>query len=375
MQFQNRDTFFLCLLLSLFSAACTAQPVILPTATPAPASPIAPTATITVTTIPTSIATETALLPISPVAAAYLEEALNIMQSNSLHRDTIDWETLRTSTFEMAKHAQTPADTYGAIRFALLQLGDHHSFFQTPEEATQWERLTASDSPAPRSKLLLGKLGFVAMGGFLSGIPEEQSKYASSMQQLIRNVDAQSPCGWIVDLRENTGGNMWPMLVGIGPILGAGKAGSFVGPDGDEVDWSYRDGQAFAGDEVFATVNGPAYQLKAASPPVAVLTGIYTASAGEAMVVSFRGRPNTRSFGRSTTGVSTANESFLMNDGAWIVLTVAVFADRTGQTYGDRIYPDELVEDVRSFTIILKEAIPQPAIDWLMSQPVCMARQ
>ena len=63
-----------------------------------------------------------------------------------------------------------------------------------------------------------------------------------------------------------------------------------------------------------------------------------------------------------------------MSDGAWIVLTVAVLADRTGQTYGDRIYPDELVEDVRSFTIILKEAIPQPAIDWLMSQPVCMAQ-
>jgi hypothetical protein len=56
-----------------------------------------------------------------------------------------------------------------------------------------------------------------------------------------------------------------------------------------------------------------------------------------------------------------------------IVLTTAVFADRTGQTYGDRIYPDEVVDDVRKFTFLMEEAIPQPAIDWLMSQPSCSA--
>jgi len=55
--------------------------------------------------------------------------------------------------------------------------------------------------------------------------------------------------------------------------------------------------------------------------------------------------------------------------------TTSVYADRTGQTYGDRIYPDELVDDVREFTSIMDEAIPQPAIDWLMSQPACAAQK
>ncbi|MGH7274909.1 MAG: S41 family peptidase, partial [Nitrospiria bacterium] len=199
--------------------------------------------------------------------------------------------------------------------------------------------------------------------------------YATTVQQLIRDLDAQDPCGWIVDLREDTGGSMWPMLAGLGPILGDGKAGAFVDPDGYEVDWYYQDGQALQGDEVAAKVNDPAYELKEASPPVAVLTGAYTASAGEAIAVAFRGRPHTRSFGLYTFGFSTGNGVFLLSDGAWITLTTSVYADRTGQTYGDRIYPDELVDDVREFTSIMDEAIPQPAIDWLMSQPACAAQR
>ncbi len=139
--------------------------------------------------------------------------------------------------------------------------------------------------------------------------------------------------------------------------------------------WSYNNGQALLGDEVLAQVTEPAYQLKAVSPPVAVLTGVNTASSGEAIVVAFRGRPETRSFGLYTAGLSTANAAFPLSDGAVIILTDAVFADRMGQTYGDRIFPDEMVDDVRKFTFVMDEAIPQPAIDWLMSQPACTAQK
>jgi C-terminal processing protease CtpA/Prc len=311
------------------------------------------------------------LLPISAEASAYLEEALHVIQENSLYRDSIDWVTLRDSVFKMAEHAQTPADTYGAIRYALSQLGDHHSHFLTPDSAVEVEQATADDSPPPRGKLMLDKLGFVAIEGFGSAIPEEQSNYAAAIQQLIRDLDAQEPCGWIVDLRENTGGNMWPMLAGLGPIVGEGEVGAFIFPDGRQEIWSYQNGQALLEEQVIAEGNGAAYELRAVSPPVAVLTGVNTASSGEAIVVAFRGRPDTRSFGLYTTGVPTANGVFPLSDGAWIILTGAVYADRTGQTYDDRIYPDELVDEVQNYTFIEDEAIPQPALDWLLNQPAC----
>jgi carboxyl-terminal processing protease len=356
---------------SIWLAGC--GNVVTPTEIPStqiPTSTIQPptlTLSPTITSIPTASSTPP-LLPISADASTYLNEALDIMQNNSLSRESIDWDELRKSTFEVAQYAQTPADTYGAIQYALVRLGDHHSHFRTPESFAELQETTTDDNPPPRAKLLLDKIGFIAIEGF-NGFDGE--KAATNIQRLIRELDAQDPCGWIVDLRENTGGNMWPMLAGIGPILGDGKAGSFVDSDGQEVDWSYQNGQALIGDQVQVKVNEPAYQLKAVSPPVAVLTGINTASSGETIVVSFRGRPNTRSFGLYTAGLSTANQGFPLSDGAVMVLTTSVEADRTGQIYRDRIYPDEVVDDVKQFTFLMDEAIPQPAIDWLMSQPAC----
>ena len=320
----------------------------------------------TATPIPTATSTAQ-LLPISAEATAYLNEALDIMQTNSLYRESIDWDQLRQATFEVAKYAQTPEDTYGVIRFALVRLGDHHSSFFTPTELKQTGELSADDNPPPRVKLLQEKIGFIAIERF-SGF--DGDIYATNAQQLIREIDSQNPCGWIVDLRENSGGNMWPMLAAIGPILGEGDVGAFVDSYGNKEIWSYQDGQAMLDGRIKNQVSDP-YQLKAASVPVAVLTGVSTGSSGEAITTAFRGRPNTRSFGVYTAGLTTANQFYPLSDGAGINLANALGADRTGQVYDDRIYPDETVDDVKQFTFLMDEAIPQPAIDWLMSQSAC----
>lgn len=102
------------------------------------------------------------------------------------------------------------------------------------------------------------------------------------------------------------------------------------------------------------------------SPPVAVLTNRSTASSGEAIVVAFRGRPNTRSFGEGTRGVSTSNRSFALNDGAMLLLTVAIFADRTGQKYGDVIVPDEVVDTPSSES----DRVLDTAVKWLCQSSV-----
>ena len=348
----------------------TSTPVIPTSAPPASTS----TQTFTVPAIPSATATAE-LLPISPEATAYLEEALNIMKYVSLYRDRIDWEALHARAFKIAEHAQIPADTYDAIEFALNELGDHHSHFRPPDEVVQVKQTTLNDIPFPQGKLMFDKIGFIKIESFNSPDDSERSKYASFVQHLIRDLDAHNACGWIIDLRENTGGSAGPMLAGLGPILGEGEIGAGIDADGEKSIWVYRDGQVLVGDDVDAHIDGPAYQLKASSPPVAVLTGMKTASAGEAIVVAFRGRPNTRSFGLSTYGVPTGNAVFQLSDGAWIALTNVFFADRTGQIYDGRIEPDERVDVAWELTVIMDEIIPQPAIDWLMSQPACLAQK
>jgi C-terminal processing protease CtpA/Prc len=163
---------------------------------------------------------------------------------------------------------------------------------------------------------------------------------------------------------------MYPMLAGLGPVLGEGIAGQFIDPDGHAVTWSYSAGQAFIDTEAVVGVHGSAYTLQAESPPVAVLMGSTTSSSGEAIAISFIGRPNTRSFGRPSAGFTTANAPFELSDGAVINLTTSLMADRTGRTYGARLRPDEVVA-VGPSSVTTDEAVPLAAIDWLMAQPAC----
>ena len=102
---------------------------------------------------------------------------------------------------------------------------------------------------------------------------------------------------------------MWPMLAGVGPILGEGLAGFFVGPDGTIVPWSYTNGISFLDATVQVRVTDP-YELINPDPKVAVILDQLVASSGEAIAVSFLGRPNTKTFGSNTCGLSTVNKQF-----------------------------------------------------------------
>lgn len=300
---------------------------------------------------------------ISPAASAYLNEVLDLMQQRSINRDTIDWPRFRAHTFVIAEGAQTTTDTYSAIRFMINRLGDNHSRFIAPEQVqppTSPNRTTYL--PLPRSELVAGRIGYLWLPYLLSD-GEAARTYAGKAQQIIRNLDAREPCGWIVDVSENQGGNMWPMLVGVGPILGEGEAGRFVDPAGVITSWSYVNGQALLDTRVQSEIDGDAYTLKQPNPPVAVLTGKQTASSGEAIVVAFRGRPQTRSFGQPTAGLSTGNQRHTLSDGAALVLTEVTFADRTGALYGKAIPPDEQPWPGTS----ARDAATQ----WLLQQPAC----
>ncbi len=203
------------------------------------------------------------------------------------------------------------------------------------------------------------------------GSTEGTIQYAQAAQEVIRGIDqAGKTCGWLVDLRGNIGGNMWPMLDGVGPILGSGTVGWFVFPDGRKQAWSYRDGQVQEGGETVLTIAG-AYQLKHPNPPVALLTDRMTASAGEAIVVAFRGRPQTRSFGDRTGGVPTATRGFTLSDGALLVITVALDADRTGQTYDGPIPPDQYVRADPRQIDMPADPVRRAATSWLHTQPAC----
>ena len=179
------------------------------------------------------------------------------------------------------------------------------------------------------------------------------------------------PDGWIIDLRGNLGGNMWPMLAGIGLVVGGGDLGSFQAPGGNNESWYYRDGRAgshSAGqDLVGAQVKEPPFDVPEL-PWVAVLLDRSTASSGEAIALSFAGRPRSRSFGEHTTGFTTANDEHPLSDGARLYLCSSVEADRTGKRYNDGIYPDVVLAAPDSIPEEKQDVVLRAAETWLVQK-------
>jgi hypothetical protein len=64
-------------------------------------------------------------------------------------------------------------------------------------------------------------------------------EFAEKLHAIVMDLQAQNPDGWLMDLRGNGGGNMWPMLAGIGTVLGEGDLGAFESPNGDREVWFY----------------------------------------------------------------------------------------------------------------------------------------
>ena len=335
---------------------------------------------------------------ISPGAAAFLDNAIDIMRQHALHGQGVDWEALRTEAFKRAGGAFNPIDTYPAIYWSLVQLGDPGSHLRLPPGLypdqiallQQAEKEATNSAPAsartettvptaftsrrlPEGHIVTSQgrnFGYVVLPRCSAKDNDGLLLYAADVRRILTDLSSQNPKGWIVDLRGNTGGNMWPMLTGIGPILGDGVVGSFVAADGN-VPWFYQDGKTGtrnqAGLEMVSLTLEDAPVLMTPSAPVAVLVDGSTASSAEAITIAFHGRPATRFFGTHTAGKSTAVQPFKLDDGAELYLTTAIDADRTGKQFPDGLTPDQVFPSTTVMPPESSDPVVLAAQTWLVA--------
>jgi carboxyl-terminal processing protease len=296
--------------------------------------------------------------PLAAAAQRELDSALAIVRAGSLWRDTVTWSKVEPEVRAAAAGAESPVDVHPAIRLLLARLGDHHSFLMKPTGAQAF-RAGGAENPRPVVRALSDAIGYVSVPAYSGAEPNAMRAYAKQMHDSLAAIVPVASCRWVLDLRTNGGGNMWPMLGGLRPFLGEVGLGSFVTAAGSAPLW-----HANAVD-----VPPPSSLAPLESAYVAVLTGPRTASSGEAVTISFRGRPRTRSFGLATAGLSTANQSFTLPDSSMIFLTVSVEADRTGRRYGEKIEPDEVIPAPAPGSA--DDAQLARAVAWLKSQPRC----
>lgn len=143
------------------------------------------------------------------------------------------------------------------------------------------------------------------------------------------------------------------MLAALSPLIQSELAGHAVYPDGIRWCWWAQDGQAGVGDQAYFSVT-MAEREDLATLPIAILVSNFTASSGEACVISFLGDERVRVFGIRTKGLATINQPFELKCGGVLMVTTAYFADRTGRIWPNGIQPDQVI--VNSDDAILQAA-------------------
>ncbi|WP_433089427.1 S41 family peptidase [Dactylosporangium sp. CA-052675] len=266
----------------------------------------------------------------------YLLHALALMESDALHRADLDWPAVRADAVARCAGAVTYAETHTVLAEVLRRAGGPHSGLRPPrrngtaptaESSTAEPPVAEPPTAEPPTDELAGGVARLRIPGCAAG----RHAYREAGRRLVRALASAEPAGWIVDLRGNRGGNMRPMLAVVAPLLPDGVLGHFVPPERAEQTWELRRGRILLAGRVMDRAGAP--PGRAADRPLAVLTDGLTASSGEAVAVAFRARPGVRAFGAPTSGMTSANQTHRLRDGALLHLTVAYFADRARTVY------------------------------------------
>jgi len=289
------------------------------------------------------------------VAQEYVDEVLSLMRQYAVTRYDVDWQVLEAEVQALATNAQSIQDTYPALYKALELLGTNHSFIITTSGESLYPSELDCEQQFSDKLFTRDDIGYLRVRGF-TGSELQSREFANGLHAKLAEEDNENIRGWIVDLRDNTGGDMWPMIAGIGPLLGDGTYGHFIDPDNNISTWGYLSGASVFNDTNVVVVDSP-YQLLNPPTRIAVLSSRRIASSGEATLISFKERDNVRVFGSNSCGLSTANSKFDLSDGSSLFLTVSTMADKNMLKYGGEVSVDIEVS---------QDEVVDVAVEWLI---------
>lgn len=283
----------------------------------------------------------------------FLTETTNLLKEKSVYKNEIDWKEFEKDLFIKAQHAKKLEDVYPTISYAVKKLNDNHSYFKAKSEIEQ----ESKDEPLPTfsDEITPNDIGYIRIP-YCIGSEKDNENYITSIRTKIDQQAQKKLKGWIIDLRGNFGGNMWPMLLALEPLIGNGTFGYFIDANENSEAWKIIKGKAYIKDQLIMETNINFSNQVQKNPFMAILTDSETASSGEAVTVAFKGQENTKSFGQPTFGVSTGCVSHLLSDGSSINLAESIFLDRHKTKYGNKIVPDFVVE---------KDKTLQTGIAWI----------
>lgn len=283
---------------------------------------------------------------ISPAALHYFNDAFVQVSDNSFRKKETDFRQLYLGAIAQMNKAVSPEDTYPAIKYLLAGINDRHSFFQPPPKNGQSVISILSSKPGniPFEASIDNGYGIISLKSYNSVDQADQHRIADSLYAALKQMDQQLVKGVIIDFRKMEGGSTVPFLCGFAPLIHQDVLLEYVDNKGHRSRITRYKNGIYTGYRNKTTRLGYLSRyapLALSSKPIAIITGKYTASAGEMILIAFRGLPNVKTFGEPTMGVATGKTNIFLADSAFISLASSITCDRSGQAYPGPVQPDE----------------------------------
>ena len=173
-----------------------------------------------------------ALGPGPVTAGSLFTDAIGILSSRPMERDRVDWVTVSADLQPTFQADAPPSAAHRAISQAVDRLHDPHARFIPPPSSLPPAAPPSDEPPAPvqarpiplfpEGVLLDPHTAYLVVPGCAASAPEDLLAYARSLHDLVARLESTHPTGWIIDLRLNGGGNLWPMLLGLQSVLPEG---------------------------------------------------------------------------------------------------------------------------------------------------------
>lgn len=311
----------------------------------------------------------------------HVDSLYTFMKYNSAHRHSVNWVEVDILFRQKIEDAKTLQDTMKCFVMVLEKLNDVHSqiflnnqyYGHYPSfDETQLQWLKPQNNNAIKltnqiyTELLPDKIGYIRIPGIQIQNPEEINYYAQHLYDSIALLARNGSKAYIIDLRINGGGNVYPMLAGISSFLGDQLIAYEIDADDNVVrKWEIKIGNFIIGG-FMATQISIDSTLKLESVPIAVLTGAVTKSAGSMVAIALKKRPNTIFIGEPTAdGYSTSNGFFQFEPNLTMNFATSFVADREKYIYKSGVFPDITIYRGDNFQNLQEDQKIKTAIEWL----------
>jgi hypothetical protein len=306
----------------------------------------------------------------------------SFIKQNTVWRKTVrSWPAMDSLYKSQLTAARTHDDTIKCFVSVLEKLNDVHSYFiyknkyynhYVPLDSISFAPLqpllqrSKQENGRFTLKLLKKEFLYVRVPGISAADSIGINQAAQSLYDSISGYAKKKIKGIIVDLRLNSGGNLYPMLAGLSPILGNTVVGYEIGPDSVIArKWKIENGDFTMNGQKLTALRQP-FDPVFENSPVVVLTGPITASSGSMTAIAFKQRPNTAFFGEATAyGYTTSNGQFKFAPDLVFNFATHFVADRKMNIYQYSVPADILMAKPDNFDELMKDEKILTIIKWL----------